>query len=145
MHTATRRSLRLMLACIALTGCSHNLVSDFDFCPPPHWVSTPAIKGRQFWMDPDDRHQVVMVVRPAEPLNESAGFGVRRMNIEICGNHPAVYYRIRSTRVGEEPSQIEWVDTSWNGQAISAVYVRPLGIAANPTAEQSIRTLCMKH
>jgi hypothetical protein len=134
----------LFLCCASFAGCA-NVVSDMDFRPPPGWVwaFTPPYSGRQVWIDPRDPLQIVMVMRPGQPANMSTGLGVRRTNIKICGNHPAVYYTIDTSPLLKQNAQMEWVDTWWSGHPISAAYTRRAGTAPDVGAEKAIRSLCM--
>jgi hypothetical protein len=155
-----RRVLTITGLIIALNGCSANIVSDLAFHPPAHWIFTPAVRGREFWIDPDDVHQDILITRPAqalelEPLStkrrknsnilqvSGASFVTKRENIAICRGQEATLY-VLSDRLGGIPSEEELIETRLNGELISAMYAHPAREPPLRSAEQSIRTICPK-
>lgn len=136
------RAPLLFVVCINLAACTRSVLADYAFHPPRGWIGTPSAAGRQFWIDPHDAYQGVMVIRPGTRLhlkNDPPRFS--QTSIVICGDHPAALYRIREV-VGHKLSDVDWIETSWNGQEVGALYFRRLGTHANDAAEEAIRSLC---
>ena len=121
-----------------------------DFQAPPNWVVTPSIAGRELWINPHDLYEVIMVQRPGGPMTTVAKpivYGHHVMfssnAVTICGSHQAVLSNFRMYSKGHR-SEVDMIDTSWNGEVMRALYFRPVGKTPNAAAERSIRSLCLK-
>jgi hypothetical protein len=142
--------MSLLAASLALTGCSGTLVSDMDFHAPSKWIAAPSIGGRELWINPDDPYEVVMVQRPggaittvARPVKNGHHVLFSNNPVTICGSHHAVLSHFEMYSKGHR-SEVDMIDTSWNGEVISALYFRSIGKAPNVAAERSIRSLCLR-
>jgi hypothetical protein len=147
-----RRRVRLLgplIATVALASCGGTLVSDMDFHPPSKWVTMPSIGGREFWINPHDLYETVMIQRPGVPIAIDkpviVGHSVisKSEGTTICGGHPAVLSHFRMSSRGHL-SLVDMIETSWNSEVINALYARSIDKAPNATAERSIRSLCPK-
>ena len=114
-----------------------------DITPPPGWTGTPNIFGFhvQVFRNPQDLRQSIMVTRPLNPRPTSHPAKEKWTPMKICGNHPAMLMQQRAVLSGQD-TQMDGVDTSWNGVRVMAMYARPYGTPADPEAEKSIRSLC---
>ena len=159
----SERSAASVLGCVfvallSTNGCAASPVRDLAFQPPPHWFPTPTINGEQFWIDPTNLYQTILIIRPAERLDaeplslkylkngrvmvSGASFVRKRENIVICGNQRVVFYSMRM-RFSRQPSDIDAIYTLSNGEWVSAWYARPQGAIPLPAAEAAIRSICV--
>lgn len=91
-----------------------------------------------------------MVQRPGDPMTtvgKPITYGGHVLfaskAVTICGNHRAVlsHFQMRSKR---HASDVDMIDTSWNGEVIRALYFRTVGKIPNIYAERAIRSLCLR-
>jgi hypothetical protein len=153
--------LALCVAGILLSACgfTSSPAEGLQFQPPAGWKSSPGIMGfMQFWRPPVDDGQMLMLIKSPKPMDPKEVFSNSQMHgtlkdvtiqdlrtIQICGNQAATLLQAQgtsSTRDGKD--QVEMIMTNAGGSSYFAMYVRPLGAAANPEASAAVRELCAK-
>ena len=131
------RSLICLLALCCLTGAT--LASDdLDFRPPAGWIHLPTKRGMEIWGSTDGTAAVIALKKMSKSRAP-----VLMANARICGNHPARAWS-GPDRTGPEKMTMEGIDTDWGAVRYSTMYLRATGTAADPAAEASIRTLCLR-
>ncbi|HEV3195712.1 MAG TPA: hypothetical protein VGZ06_06200 [Candidatus Cybelea sp.] len=155
------RSRFVAICCIgafAQAGCAFNAspADGLRFAPPPGWRSMRLVGFMQFWRPPSNDREVLMLfksptaIAPNEVFNNANMHDTlkdlrvqRRRAIEICGNQPATYVQAQgSSAKGDE--NVDMVMATVRGTSYIALYVRPVGIAPNASAQAALRELCAK-
>jgi hypothetical protein len=145
----------LLSAC----GFTKSPAEGLQFQPPAGWKSSPGIMGfMQFWRPPADDGEMLMLVKSPKPMDAKEVFSNSQMHgtlrdvtiqdlrtIQICGNQSATLLQAQGTSSSRQgKDQVEMIMTNAGGSSYFAMYVRPLGTAANPEASAAVRELCAK-
>lgn len=160
------RRTMIAAACsaFALTACGS--VSDsIDFHAPATYVSKAAIGPfMEVWMTPDSRSALIVMQFPGEvDLNKAMDSAdvknarnVKRQQITICGNQPAMLAQMTGTvgstvkiGIGEgatktDNSNIELVVTRAAGHSYFGMYAWPINSPPDAASEAAVRGLCPK-
>jgi hypothetical protein len=147
-------------AAALLCGCgfTSSPADGLTFTAPSGWQASPGIMGfMQFWKAPNDPEEVLMLFRSPKQLSTSDVFNnaklkdtrvEARQTITICGNQPATYFKGEAqSSVDNGPSKphtVEMTMTNANGATYFALYVYPVGHAADAQAETALHQLCVK-
>lgn len=144
------------ILCIAALAACGSPGADTAFKAPTGWNSTPGIMGRfQMWMN---NNQIVMLIRgdknttfydaqKSSPGSTSLS-DVKHSAIDLCGGkQKADYFTARGegTNNGKRTVKtVEGVISDVGGSRYIAMYIRPLGTAADSQAEDALHSLCAK-
>jgi hypothetical protein len=150
------------LALLALTACglTKSPAEGLNFKPPDGWQGTPGVMGRfQLWTA-NDKQMLMLLKLPADmklttsfDLNDFQDVNgpaalkdskvLARRNMTMCGNQQSMFLKMqgKSTRQNTEET-IEVVLSKAADGTFMAMYMRPLGSAADPAAEAAIYELC---
>jgi hypothetical protein len=158
-----KRSSACLILCIAavlLSACgfTSSPAEGLQFQAPAGWKPSPGIMGfMQFWRPPVDDGEVLMLVKSPKPLQAKDVFSSNQMQgtlkdvtiqelrtIQICGNQNATLLQAQGTSSRGGKDQVEMIMSSTGGSTYLAMYVRPLGTAANAEASSAVRQLCAK-
>lgn len=158
------RIVAAAFSAVALTACGS--VSDsVNFQAPPNYVSKAAIGPfMEVWMTPDSRSALIVMQFPGEvDLNKAMDSAdvknarnVKRQQITICGNQPAMLAQMTGTvgstvkiGIGEgatktDNSNIELIVTKAAGHSYFGMYAWPINARPDPASEAAVRGLCAK-
>ena len=148
------------LAAFALSACGLNAspTGGLRFQPPPGWRPSPGMLGyMQFWRPPSGVREALMLFRSPKRLSSDDLYSdanmqgafksvtvLRKQNVQICGNQPAVIVQGIAISRNDTESRVEMVMATVRGTSYLAMYVRPIEVPANPQAEAALRELCAK-
>jgi hypothetical protein len=140
-----------------LAGCLGGATDNLDFKVPPGFNSQFSMFGSQMWTKgPKDQSQILMLMKLPVKM-ESKDFQMppnsaardmkieSQQNIMICGNHPAVFIKATGTSSSSNKDvDLEMLMTGWGSTTYFAMYAYPTTTSADPTAEDSLKTVCQK-
>ncbi len=150
------RLIAALLAIAALAGCGQLMKSPADgltFKAPPAWHSSPGIMGMmQFWMNPNDNKQILMLLKAPADWKTDEAYSTADMkdvhvevqrDVKICGNRAATFIRAigTSSRTNND-ANVEMVQTKLNDGTYMSFYIYPIGTKPAPEAEAAIYELC---
>lgn len=111
----------------------------------------------QFWRPPSGVREVLMLFKSPKTLtaddlysdaNMQGAFKsvtvLRKQNVQLCGNQPAVAVRGVAISRNDTESKVEMVLATVRGTSYMAMYVRPIEAPANRQAEAALHELCAK-
>lgn len=165
MNGTRVRIAAAMLATVLLVACGGLTQSPADglnFRAPDGWQSTPGIMGRfQLWTTGESKDKQVLVLLKLPPqakadksfdvnmVNGPNSGGVEgativsRRQVTLCGNQPSLYVLMRGESAREKVEEnVAAVFSRTTDAMYMAVYVYPVGTAANAWAEAAIYELC---
>lgn len=156
-----RFRISIVALCIAgmLAGCG-SVTNGLAFSPPSGWTGTPAMFGHlQMWMksgQQKDTTQMVMLVK-GDAKNTHSDFSavpsqyskdtnvVSHGSIKLCGTQQAEQFVAEGTDRNNQRSRIEMVSTVIGSDRYIAMYIRPVSMPADASAESAIHSLCPLH
>jgi hypothetical protein len=145
--------------CVLLAGCGASPTTGLDFKEPPGWQSTPSFFGGKVWINKANSNIVMLIkfagkggVLNASDLDFGSGKNPyvgsdafqHKTALTICGSHPATLYHSTQSKAGDKSSDSDVLMTAWGSDMYLAIYSHPHGSAADPVAETSIRSVCLK-
>ena len=134
---------------LALASCSpatHQRAADYEtleklsFKPPQGWVATSGPLEMRMWTAPD-RKSSIAVFRTANVSAADKPPQRSNVHITICGHQPAIYYQ---ERTAGSSMRSHGVETIYNGDEITSLYVFPSQATPDPAAEKSLLGLCLR-
>lgn len=152
------RTIAFVTTAALLTACGS--ASDaVTFKAPPGYVAQVSIGPfAQTWQGPHDGVLMLMAIPKPLDLNKplqtapiASGKIERDEAIAICGNQPARYAEMTASKVvvgsatpdaEDRPEAIDFVATAIGGKTYMAIYIRPVGTAADPAAQAALRNVC---
>jgi hypothetical protein len=146
-----------LLAMFALSACGS--ASDaVTFKAPPEFKPDVSIGPfAQTWHGPNHSAMMLMALPTKIDIEKRiTNSPITNATIEhdrsitICGDQPARLEEMTGGQIQigspspnrEEPQQIDFLATTVNGKTYMAMYIRPLGAAADPAAEDALRHIC---
>jgi hypothetical protein len=153
-----RFRLSIVALCIAaiLAGCG-SVTNGLAFQPPSGWTGTPALFGHmQAWVKSGQQKnstQFVMLVK-GNAQNTKSDFDavpsqyakntnvISRGSVKLCGMQPADQVVAEGTDRDGRRSHIEMVSTVIDRDRYVAMYIRPVNLPADASAESAIHSLC---
>ncbi|MGD0966845.1 MAG: hypothetical protein ABR949_01055 [Candidatus Aquilonibacter sp.] len=151
-----------LAACaFALAGCG-SATDAVTFKPPASYASAAQVGPfMQLWRGP--LHSSLMLIAfPTKIDLDKAMTGsnfkdaqvIKQSSLQICGDQPAYYVSMIGTGdslatssspgIRMEKHQVDLIATDAGGKTYMAMYVRPVGSAADAAAEDAIRNVCSK-
>jgi hypothetical protein len=147
-----------LLSISVLAGCG-SATDAVTFKAPAGYTSAfSAGPFMEMWMGPKE-HAVMLIALPkkidlSQAVTNSSVQDARvekSQPVKICGAQPALYISMVGTgqslgtpAPAAEKRQIDMIATVVNDKTYMALYMRPVGAAADPAAESAIHQICPK-
>jgi hypothetical protein len=150
------------LVCVVLTGCG-SATDAVTFKAPANYTAAAQIGPfMQLWRGPNHNSLALMAFPAKIDLDKATTNSdiknaqvVKHSTIQICGNQSAYYVSMigehdvpgtasPGAASTEEKRQIDLLATDVGGKTYMAMYIRPIGTAADDAAEDAIRNVCSK-
>jgi hypothetical protein len=163
------RMVAAMAAVALLSACGllKSPAEDITFQAPSGWQSTPGIMGRfQLWTGGTTSKQMLMLMKLPQDAKMDSAFSdadfkemsgsarvkdatvVERRSMNICGNQPALYMKMRGVSVTNNSEKTEeLIDTvlsKVSDGTYMAMHMYPVGSVPDQQAEAAIYELCPK-
>jgi hypothetical protein len=150
------RAASALLGALAIAACSSITKSPAEgltFTAPDGWKSSPGIMGMmQFWASPDKKQVLMLFKVPADFKVDQAysSADVKDAHVEsqrslkLCGNLTGQYIKAiaTSSRTGDD-NNLEMVVVKGDApETYMSMYVYPIGMQPDKTADAAIYQLC---
>jgi hypothetical protein len=152
-----QRSIAIAAAVVVLAGCG-SAADSVTFEAPSGYTQTASIGPfMQIWSGPKQNRLMLMALPTQVDIHKAVSNSnvqdehvEQQAQIEICGHQPAYYVSMTGTSsdpAGSGPKtrhQVDFLATAANGKTYIAMYFRPVGTPADPSAESAIHNVCPK-
>ena len=147
----------IVAATAVLAGCG-SATDSVTFEAPSSYTQTASIGPfMQIWSGPNQNRLMLMALPTQMDIHKAVSSSnvqdahvEHEAQVEICGHQPAYYVSMIGTSSdpgGTGPKarhQVDFLATAANGKTYIAMYFRPVGTPADPSAERAIHDVCPK-